>query len=299
MNQIPKPIKTVFLFLCFFIFTFAVAAQAHIDQKHPDSSPLKITILPCTDPVKTYKNFHHLAHYLEKKINRDVIIQVPRNHHAFLRIIREHETDFTYQTAHIYIALENSFNRHSSLSALTPDGKRQHKAFLITRSDSSIKNIEDLRGRSILFGSEQSTVKTLASKLLLKNHGIDEEKDLQDYSYGDSCEKNAFNVYLKAFEAGFVCDYSYNSLMSEEDPDWPIPPGSLKIVAETMSVPTWIFSALNTVEVSTVKAVQAALLALTSTNVEHQKILRSIESGGFVVTDEKDLLMLRKQLTGP
>ncbi len=286
----------IFPLLFLFIFTSVTATHSHVEKNNSPLSPIKITILPCMDPVKAYKKYHTLSHYLEQQTGRKIYIQVPKDYSAFLRIIKQKETDFAYQSAHVFLAHENSFNQDACLSALTPAGKRQRHAFLITRSDSSIEKVEDLQGKSVLLGPQQSTVKTFAAKQLLKIHGIDLETDLYDYSFGSSCEKNAFNVYLKAFDACFVCEHSYDALMGEKDPDWPIPPGSLKIIAETMPVPTWIFTALSHVDSSTVKKINEALLSMSSNNTEHKTILHSIESGGFVTTDKRDLITLSQQL---
>ena len=82
--------------------------------------------------------------------------------------------------------------------------------------------------------------------------------------------------------------------MEEKFPDWPIPPGSLKIIAQKMPVPTWIFSALNHVDQETIASVKKALISLTGSRRDQKILLHSIDSGGFVQTDAKDLLLLRK-----
>ena len=301
MNIKRRRLVSIFpLILLLFICTPVRTVHSHSIKNYSDLIPVKVTILPCMDPVTTYKKFHTMAHYLEKQINRKIVLQVPRDYSAFIRIIKRQKTDFSFQPAHIYLTFEDYFNKGTILSSLTPAGKRQHHAILITRTDSSIEKIEDLRGKSVLFGPKQSTVKTFAARQLLQQHGIDVETDLHDSSFGSSCEKTAFNVYLKAYDAGFICDHGYNTLMGEENPDWPIPPGSLKIIAQTIPIPTWIFSASRNVDPSTAKSVNEALLSLTrSVDTEHQKVLHSIDSGGFVPTDERDLLTLREQFAAP
>ncbi|WP_457573815.1 phosphate/phosphite/phosphonate ABC transporter substrate-binding protein [Desulfolithobacter sp.] len=280
------------------LLLLSVSVSAHIVETYSGQPPVRIVILPCMDPVRVYKNFHPLAHYLEHKIQRQVILQVPRDYESFRRIIEREETDFAYLSAHVYLALRDYFSKYPSLSILTPSGRQQHHGLLIVRTDSGIDRVEDLRGRTLLFGAEQSTVKTLAARLLLREHGIDPEKDLKEYAYGSSCQKNAFNVYLGAYDATFICNYS-RGVLNGGSADWPIPPGSLKVVARTRSSPTWIFTALEHVPRSLGTVVNKSLLSLKDDSSSGKKILQSIEAAGFCYTDEKYLRLLDEELQSP
>ena len=288
-----------YVFSVFITLFLSVTVRNTFASNHgPDSdaSSIRVAILSCMDPVETYKKFHPLVHYLESRTGRRVTLQVPRDYNTFLRMVRQGQTDFSYQSAHIFLTLEQYLSPEMRLSTLTVSGKRQYHALLVARSDSSIETIGDLRGKSVLFGPRQSTLKTFAAKQLLEEHGIDVEADLHDNSYGSSCVKTAFNVYLKAYDAGFVCAHSYHALMREENPDWPIPPGSLKIIAETMAIPTWIFSASKGIDPAMISLVREALLELSHDSTkEHGEILHSIESSGFVVTRDGDLATLRNR----
>lgn len=276
------------------------SARAHIGKIHSDLPPLRFTILSCMDPVTTYTNFHVLAHYLESQTGREIILQVPRDYAAFRRIIRRRQTDFSYQPAHVFLDLEDFFNPETLLSGLTPSGRRLHQAFLVARSDSSIETITDLYGKSVLFGPKESTVRAFAARRLLEDNGIDIERDLHDNRYGLSCEKTAFNVFLGAYDAGFVCDHSWKVLSSGANPAWPIPPGSLKIIGKTMEIPTWIFGAMQGLEPDIAQLVADALISLSrSKSPGNSVVLRTIEAGGFAPTKLGDLLLLRDQIGAP
>lgn len=288
------------IFMAFALIVSVSSARAHIGKIHSDLPPLRLTILSCMDPVTTYTNFHILAHYLESQIGREVILQVPRDYGAFRRIIRRKQTDFSYQPAHVFLDLESFFNPDTLLSGLTPSGRRLHQAFLVARSDSSIETVRDLYGKSVLFGPQESTVRAFAAERLLEDNGIDIERDLHDNRYGLSCEKTAFNVFLGAYDAGFVCDHSWKVLSSGANPAWPIPPGSLKIIGKTMEIPTWVFGARQGLGPGIAQRVADALVSLSrSESPEHDLVLRTIEAGGFAPTELGDLLLLRDQIGAP
>ncbi|WP_456384985.1 phosphate/phosphite/phosphonate ABC transporter substrate-binding protein [Desulfolithobacter sp.] len=281
-----------FVFILFFFF-LVTPSGAHIVERYKNEPPVRVVILPCMDPVRVYKKFHPLVHYLEKNIQRRVILMVPGDYRSFSRIIEKGGADFAYLPFRVYLDLRPHFSHEPGLSILTPDGRQQHHGLLVTRSDSGIDKVEDLRGKTLLFGAEKSTVKTLAGMLLLREHGIDVEKDLAGYAFGSSCQKNAFNVYLGTYDATFICSDS-RDILEGKNPDWPIPPGSLRVVARTRPVPTWIFAALDRVPESLITEVNRVFLSLSLSSEEDRKLLDEIEAAGFVVCDEKKLRLLYK-----
>jgi phosphonate transport system substrate-binding protein len=289
-----KITKSLTLTLLIGLSYFLLNTHQSMAGSHILPPPLTITILPCADIIGTYKKFYPLAVFLQNEIGSKVVIKVPKDWDELNRLISTGETDFVYQPPHVYVQLEKYYKKSDILTALSLRGERQHHALLIVRSDSNISKVEDLRGKSLLFGSEFSTIKTVAGKGLLQQHGINYEKDLLEYRYGGSCDEIALNVYLKAADAGFVCDHVSKNLSSTPDKTWPIPPNSLRVIAETEESPTWIFSAVKSADASAVSAVIRALLSLHATQ-NHQALLKDIESWGFVPVRDSDLLVLRKK----
>ena len=55
-----------------------------------------------------------------------------------------------------------------------------------------------------MFGPKLSAARWVAAKALFEENGMNIDKDLKAYSNGKCCEDVAFNVYLKAVDAGVV-----------------------------------------------------------------------------------------------
>ena len=280
----------LFLFIGFIttLSSLFPATVIRAENSHGQEKPVRIAILPCADVVKTFISFASLARHIEKETGRRVSIIVPKSSDAFVSLIEQGECEFAYQAAHVYVRLADSYNQDSLLSALTPSGERQHYGVLIVRKDSGIQKISDLKGKSILFGTKTSTVKSIAAQMLLESHGLKVDEDLADYSHDNSCEASALNVYLKVFDAAFMCDYSYHSLMKPGEKEYPIPQGSLAVIGKTMKVPTWIFAAMRQTDKSLVTAVKRALLGLTVTRGQDREIMETAEIGGFVTAQDCD-----------
>ncbi len=260
---------------------------------------VRIAITPCTDIIKTFKVFQPLALYLEGKLGRPVELVIPQDFYAFESVIKKNKVDFAYQAPHTYVRLVSYYNPDSLLKALTPEGEETHRGLIITRKDSSIRSLEDLKGKMFIFGSELSTAKSVAVKDLLKKNEIDVDTDLQRHIHDGSCESIALNVYLKAVDAGAVCDYSFEDINTPEDvKNADIPPNQLRILAETEAVPTWVFSALKQTEAELVAQVHQALRELDLENEGARRILEMVEVGGFVPAQDRDYEQIRAMKKG-
>ncbi len=144
-----------------------------------------------------------------------------------------------------------------------------------------------------MFGSKLSASRWLAARLLFEENGINIDKDLKSYSNGGCCEDIAFNVYLKAVDAGVVCDHFLDE-HSEKQEELGINAKQLNIIGKTKAVPTRVFLARKGVSNDIVIKVNDGLLSLDRTKPEHAKILYPAEFGGFQRTKDEEYDSLRE-----
>jgi len=260
-----------------------------------EEKAIRIAITPCTDIMKTFKIFQPLARYLQDKINRPVQLIIPKSFHEFETFVKSNKVDFAYQAPHTYVRLANFYNKEALLKSLTPEGETKHRGVMIVRKDSPIKTLTDLKGKVVLFGSELSTAKSIATKILLKENGVDIDRDLKNYTHDGSCESIALNVYLKSVDAGAICDYSFEEINEAEDQAVAgIPADQFRILSETMEVPTWVFSALKRMDSAVVTKVLNALQELDREKEQFEHILEEAEIGGFVPAKDSDYKTIRE-----
>ncbi len=146
-----------------------------------------------------------------------------------------------------------------------------------------------------MFGPKLSAAKWIAAKESFKETGIDIDKDLRAYSNGGCCEDIAFNVYLKAVDAGVVCDHFFEE-HSEDRNELGMDPKQLIVIGRTKTVPTRVFTARKELSNSIVNKINQALLDLDKKNPEHAKILYPAELGGFQKAKDKDYDRIRSLL---
>jgi phosphonate transport system substrate-binding protein len=256
---------------------------------------IKLAILPCNTVEITFKKFHPLVTHLQQIAGFDIDIVVPTDATEFERAIKNRTIDFVLQDPHLYLQYANLYNRRMLLRALNPDGTNTQSGVVIVRNDSAARSMKDLKGKSVMFGPTLSSPKWIAARWLFEESGVNIDKDLKAYSNGKSCEDIAFNVYLKAVDAGVVCDHSLN-----DNPDEYRKLGmdikQLHAIAKTNPVPTRIFAARQEMNSDVVSKLCQALLSLNTNNPEHAKMLNEAELGGFQQSKDEDYDALRIQL---
>ena len=281
----------LFAMLLIMLFLQVTSISAEVQKK-----PITIAVLPCTDIVMTFKKFHPLATYLTQKTGLPIRLVVPENLTKFETSIHNGEIDFALQDPHTFLKLSNLFDKDSLLRALNLEGGTTQSGVIIVRKDSGIHKVTDLKGKTVMFGPKFSASKWLAGRLLLEDNGINIEKDLKAYLNGGCCEDIAFNVYLKAVDAGVVCDH-FAGEHEDKQKELGIDASQIMVIAKTKDVPMKVFSARKGIDKKTIIKVRQALLNLDRHNPDDLKILFPTELGGFKGYSDGDFGLIRVMMS--
>jgi phosphonate transport system substrate-binding protein len=259
---------------------------------HGAGKDITIAILPCKDVVMTFKKFHPLVTYLKQETGLDIKLVVPENSAEFERDLKNGDIDFAFQDSYTYVRLADLYNKGTLLRALTRDGETVQCGVVITRKDSGINKVEDLKGKTVMFGPKLSATNWVLAKLLFEEKGIDIDKNLRAYSNGMCCEDIAFNVYLKMVDAGVVCDHFFEE-HSERQQELGIDAKEIIIVGKTRLIPTNVFAANRSVTEEIIMMINAALLSLEKEKGDRKKLLDPAQLGGFEKASDEDFNGMR------
>ena len=266
------------LFMCLLV----AASYAEEAKKR-----ITIAMFPCTDVVMNLKKFHPLVTYLKQETGFDIEFMVAKDSAKFERASKNGDLHFVFQDPNIYVKSADLYDKNTLISALTGKGSTSQSGMVITRKDSGINKVEDLRGKTVMFGPKLSAARWVAARKLFEESGINIDKDLKAYSNGGCCEDVAFNIYLKAIDAGVVCDHFLKE-HSEKQKELGMDTKQIVVVCGTRSVPTRVFAARQGVSDDIVTRVNQALLRLDKNKPAHAKILHRAELGGFQRSKDTD-----------
>jgi phosphate/phosphite/phosphonate ABC transporter binding protein len=254
---------------------------------------IKIAILPCTNIVMTFKKFYPLVEYLARETELQVELVIPKDFAEFKSEIKNDEIDFALQDPHTYVKLADLFDQGNLLRALSMEGGATQSGVVIVRKDSRTTDIKELKGKTVMFGPTLSSAKWLAARILFEDNGINLEKDLKAYSHGGCCEDIAFSVYLKAVDAGVVCDH-FLAEHEEKQKELGVVAEQIQPLIRTKSVPTRVFGARTNLNKDLVARVKEALLRLDNKNPQQASILARAELGGFQRSKDEEYDSIRR-----
>lgn len=256
---------------CFFHFFSAISCGE-------EAKTVKIAILPCTDVVKTFERFKPLTAYLEGETGLKVEAIFPNNEEDLLRIFRKRNADFIFYSPFGFSNIEDIIDQQSLLKSLGPDGKDYEIGYIVVRKDSGLKTIQDLKGKSVFFGMECSANRWMSAKKKFLENGIDIDKDLESYTDGGCCSDISFNIFLKAGDAGVVCQHYFE----EQKRLGAIHIQALAVIGETRPAPNRIFAAHKDTPRAIIDQIQRALSAIDRALPKYQNLITITEIGGFV-----------------
>jgi len=247
--------------------------------------------------AETYK-FSMLPRYFPEKLNTMVAPFV-----AYLKletglsieyVPTQSFADFEAQIKNgmIDIGLENPVvytkisKQHEAVAAAVEDQNGQgFRGIIITRPDSDIAHISDLKNKKIMIVSKDSTGGYLSQKLVFKENAIDLDRDCQLIVAADNRQENVIiSVSIGDVDAGFIRESALH--IADEF----ITPGSVKTMVETAWLPYWALSVKKTLPKDKKASIEAAVLKLS----KGDSILKALEIVGFILSNDAEYDVMRK-----
>lgn len=128
------------------------------------------------DKEKNDATYRPMADYLAKKLGRKVQLRTVDSWEGLAKSLANGETDIALLGPWGYV-LAHGHSGAQAVATILYDGKPTYHALVVTRPDSGINRLEDLKGRSFAFGDKGSTSGYLIPTHQLLKMGIaDPEK---------------------------------------------------------------------------------------------------------------------------
>ncbi|RJQ49461.1 MAG: phosphate/phosphite/phosphonate ABC transporter substrate-binding protein [Nitrospiraceae bacterium] len=245
---------------------------------------IKVAILPLYSAITLFDRFDPLMRYLSSKTGYEFKLVIPRDFEDFFETIRQGKADFSYSNPYIYIQLADKGYLKAFANTVQQESASGDvfRGIIITHRDSSIKTLDDLKGKRVMVVSFKSAGGFLAQKLFLSENGIEVFKDLHLID-GKRQEEVILNVYRKNVDAGFVRESALNVLKEEIDL------GKIHILAVTPYISNWPFAVTRNTDTKISAAVQEILMSLKDPD-----ILSAAHITGFKPANDGDFDALRK-----
>ena len=248
---------------------------------------LKFGVVPLESPAVMSKKLSPLIDYLSKKLGKKMELKVALDFEGAMKDMGQNITQLCYMTPSTYVEANRKNNVKVLVKALRA-GKPYHHSVIITRADSDITSIGDLRGRTFAFGDMKSTSSHIMPRSMLKDAGIDIE-DLQYYNYLGHHDDVAKAVMKGDFDAGGVMEAIAYRFKDQ----------GIRFLQLSDEIPEFNICYHPSVDERTLSLIKTALISLNVSTPEGAAILKSIDKDytGFVEADDSDYDSIRQKMS--
>jgi phosphonate transport system substrate-binding protein len=159
-----------------------------------NEKPVRFGYMICDSRKLSEERFAPFTAYLEEKLGRRVEM-ILKNTFEFESLVKNKEIDFFHVNSIVAVLLKEKYK--AELLGIDIRGRNGYKATgtIIARKDSGIKTIEDMRGKSMVFGPALAPFGYMAQYALLLENNFDPETDFSSYTIPSGAAKHDKVVY--------------------------------------------------------------------------------------------------------
>ncbi len=177
---------------------------------------LRIGLIPADDAETQMRNYQPVADYLSEKLGMKVEMSVTHDYTAAVEAMRSKHIDMAWFGPFSYVLAVKEAGAEAIVVGIRRDtGESTYRTVLVTRANSGIKKLEDLKGRTFAFVDPVSTSGNLFPRFVFSKNGIDPEKDFKTVIYAGTHNGVELAVKNRTVDAGADSDTSY-ALMTKE-----------------------------------------------------------------------------------
>ncbi len=183
---------------------------------------LRMGLIPADDAEEMLRDYEPIKEYLSEELGIPVEIMVTSDYTAAIEAMRSKHIDMAWFGPFSYVIAANVAGAEAIVNGVRrSDGRSDYHSIIITRADSGIETLEDLKGKSFAFVDPASTSGNLIPRKMLIDNGIDPDNDFSMSYYAGTHNAVEYAVANGNVDAGVDSDNSYDRMVEagEIDPE--------------------------------------------------------------------------------
>ena len=172
-------------------------------QAHTPKEILKIAIIPHRSALGNEKAYSMLIQTLEKETGITFQWVGSKTYDEVIRNVGTNLADIGYVGAFGYVEARDNFGVRLIARTYGKKKKDSYYSMIITREDSGLNTLQELKGKSFIFNDPKSTSGFLFPLVALKKAGINKE-DFSDVKHVTRHANSLLGVYYKHADAGAI-----------------------------------------------------------------------------------------------
>ncbi len=279
--------KLFHLFLILFIFAFIIACGSKEPKKAETRSEtvisnkvFKVGRITYMNPRELLKEYSKLLEYLKPIVKKygytDVELVLTKDYETLAKKFMSGKVDLAW----VGTSLLNFFRKRNFPVKVVVrpiwNGRTSYKGMIITRKNSPINSLDDLRGKSFAFTDLKSASGFMFPFALLIENGINPKKDFRKILFLEQHDRVLKAVYVRKVDAGAVFKGAPEKLKK-------VDPKAFKVLAYTKEIPTEPLLVRKDFNEKLYQDLKQAFMKLRRTDSQYAEILKPIKGlDGFV-----------------
>lgn len=291
-------IKSVFL-MCALVFLLFGCKDENNTSAVSNEKPIKFGYMICDSYEDSKARFAPFNAYLQEKLGRKVEM-ILANTFEFEDLVRDKKVDFVHVNSIVAIILKEKYGM--DMLAVDVRGRYGYKATgtIISRKGSGIKTIEDMRGKSMVFGPVMAPFGYMAQYALMLKNGFDPETDFSYYAIPAGAAKHdkvLYGVYFGKFDVGAAPTLDLDRMLEHHI----VSKDDFNIIAESIPMPYCTIGAMPEVGPELEKQVTDIIMNIKKdetvlVNGEVLKVLDRMWLDGFARAIDSEYDSIRERL---
>lgn len=210
----------------------ALLAMPHVGRAQ--TKLVRVGLIPSEDSRAMLESSQQLLDALEKNLGIKVQGFVAADYNGVIEAMRSGHVEVAYLGPFSYVLGTTVAPIEAFATAETAkSGRTFYHSQIITRKDSGIKEVKDLKGRTFAFVDPSSTSGHLFPKAGLMKIGFDPEKDFGRVLFTGSHDANALAVANKRVDAATIADRIFDAAVQKKLVD----PADIQVVWRSDPIP--------------------------------------------------------------
>jgi len=253
-------------------------------------APLRVSMIPTTDPSRMLRDAEPLVARLEKATGRKVSLTIPQNYAAVVEALVQGQVDLAHLGGFTFV---QASTRAGVLPLVQRDRDLKfHSKFITWRDD--LWGLADLKGKRFAFGDVNSTSGHLMPAYFMRRAGVDPAViDRAIYTGGH--DATALAVAERRVDAGALDEAVWERLTREGKTD----PAKVHVFWTTPPFVDYVWAVRRDLDPAVARKISDAFLALDPARAEDRPILELLSSRGrYVAVKAEAYAPLREAAVG-
>lgn len=257
-------------------------------------NPIRMAFVPSLETGQITTSAEKLADAIEEKTGYTIKVDVPVSYAAVIEALGAGRVDVAWFNPLSYVLAHDKYGA-DVLLITERDEHTDYFGIILVREDSSIRSIEDLKGKRFAFVDPLSTSGTLYPKQLLLEKGVEPDKDIQPI-YAGGHDKAIIALYNKQVDAcscygGYESDARDRVVKTVPDIK-----RKTRILAQTAKIPNDNVSVSKEVPQEVREKLRSALLEIANSKEGSQMLMDVADISGLEPSTDSDYTTLREMV---